>query len=107
MIIRVEDLRKGDVVLIAANGRLQEAKLLRQPRKPKTGRLKLYNHKDRWVSVPCAMRVEEETITYGQGRSYTRKFFTTTESGTKEYNLEERVDFSDRDCWLIKSEDDE
>jgi len=108
MLTKVEDLRKGDVVLIGTNGsRLAEVKILRQPQLATTGRLKTWSGVPRWKSVLCAVREEKFTQTYtnGNGSSSVYKYTRTVIANGQDYNTEKRIDFTEKDCWLIKREE--
>jgi hypothetical protein len=103
MLVRIEDLNKGDVVILSVGSMLIEAQLLRQPKRSTTGKLLTWQNKPKWVSVLCAVRVESEIVYYGthpNTKSFTRT--VTVVANGKEYNSEKRINFTDRDCWLIK-----
>lgn len=106
MYARVEDLRKGDVVLVGAAGGLYEAKLLRQPSLAKQGKKLTWGGTPRWKSIPCSVREEVFNKTYtdykGNPHPYTQK--ATVIANGKEYNKEKRIDFSEKECWIIKRE---
>lgn len=98
----VEDLRKGDVVLISTGSTLFEAKLLREPRKVIRGKKTTWRGIDKWTSVVCAVR--EETFTYqyqGNNRTYN---YTRPVICNGDYNKEKRINFTGRDCWILKRE---
>jgi hypothetical protein len=102
MKVSIEDLHVGDVVLVAASAGLYEAKILRQPRKAKKGRLKTWRGAERWVAVLCAVR--EETFTYHSGTNRQWSYIRPVIADGKEYNKEKRINFTERECWLIKRE---
>jgi hypothetical protein len=93
----VEDLRKGDVVLIAIGSILSEVKLLRTPQIAKRGKLITWRGNQKWSSVPCVLR--EETQTHNR--------WTVTKpvvANGEDYNTEKRIDFTEKVCWIIKRE---
>lgn len=99
----IEDLKKGDVVIVNLGSVLAEVKLLRQPQLAKTGKKTNWKGVNRWTSVPCAFR--EETFTYKT--SYSNSVWTQKKpviANGAEYNVEKRIDFTDKICWIIKRE---
>ena len=103
MYAKVEDLRKGDVVITTCGSVLIEAKLLRQPKLAKQGNRTTWKNIPRWTSVLCAVRQEVKTYSYGSPpRSWSRTEYVIPNG--KEYNKEKRIDFTERECWLIKRE---
>jgi len=105
MKVTVDQLQKGDVVLITANGTLFEAKLLRQPKHSITKKPLTWRGTQKWCSIPCQVR--EESTTYQVGYPPNTRPWTvvrTVIADGKEYNREKRINFTDRDCWLIKRE---
>lgn len=107
MYARVEDLRKGDVVLIAQGGRqLCDVKLLRQPQLAKVGKKTTWGGVPRWTSVLCSMREETLTQHYVNYQGNTVPYITKIRvvSNGKEHNTEKRVDFSEREVWIISRE---
>lgn len=106
MYAKVEDLKKGDVVLVASIKGLCEAKLLRNPTKAKTGSLKTWYGTDRWTTIPCQIREEDVVRIYTNwsGKSINYKYTFPVIANGKEYNKEKRIDFTDRKCWIIKRE---
>lgn len=106
MYATVEDLKKGDVVIIGNSKGIVEAKLLRQPCLAKTGKKLTWGGNPRWTSVLCAVREETINRMYtahnGQQRPYT--FKAEVMANGKDYNKERRVDFSEKEVWIIKRE---
>jgi len=105
MLAKVEDLRKGDVVLTTCGSVLLEAKLLRQPQLAKLGRKTTWKNTPRWSSVLCAIREESKVYSWGTGPNL--RTWTKTEgviANGREYNREKRIDFTERECWVIKRE---
>ena len=106
MYARVEDLRKGDVVIICSSSGIYDVKLLRTPQKAKIGKLKTWGGNDRWTSIPCALRIDTITQNYtnhlGKVSTYTTK--QKVLSNGRDFNTEKRVDFSEKECWIIKRE---
>lgn len=102
----VEDLKKGDVIIVGTSSGIFDAKLLRDPQLAKTGKKTTWGGNPRWTTIPCAVR--EETITQhytnyqGKVTPYTTK--RRVMSNGKEYNLEKRIDLSEKECWIIKRE---
>ena len=108
MLTKIEDLRKGDVVLIGTNGsRLAEVKILRQPQLATTGKLKTWRGAPRWKSILCALREETYTHTYTNYSGNVSKYDYTRPviANGQPYNKEKRINFTDKDCWLIKREE--
>jgi len=106
MKIEVKDLQKGDVVILCANGSLFEAKLLRQPKHSITKKPLNWKGSQKWCSIPCQVR--QESFTYQVGWSPNTRAWTQTRyviADGKDYNQEKRINFTDRDCWLIKREE--
>lgn len=106
MYAKIEDLRKGDVVLVASSQGIFDAKILRDPKKAKLGRLKTWGGSDRWVTIPCAIRID--TITqYPLGHTGTVRTYSFKKkvlSNGRDFNAEVRLDFSEREVWIIKRE---
>lgn len=107
MYTTVENLKKGDVVLIASSRGLYEVKLLRQPCLAKQGKKLTWGGTPRWMSIPCAMREEVQNRVYTdyKGNQHPYTFKKEVIANGKEYNKEKRIDFSERECWLIKREE--
>jgi hypothetical protein len=104
MLARIEDLRKGDVVIIASASQLFEAKLVRQPKLAAQGRKLTWDGKPRWTSVLCSIREEVEVVTYNNGKhQYTKRILVVANG--KPYTRDKRIDFTRRSCWLIKREE--
>lgn len=103
---RVEDLRKGDVILLPSAKGLYEAKLLRQPVKATQGKLITWWGAPRWRGVMCAVRSETfvRQYTNWSGVSTPYNYTKLVIAGDKEYNKEKRIDLTDMDVWLIKRE---
>ncbi len=105
MLVKVDNLQKGDVVILTANGTLFEAKLLRQPKHSITKKPLTWRQTQKWCSIPCQVRQESFTFQYGVApnlRNWTQTRYVVADG--KEYNAEKRINFTDRDCWLIKRE---
>jgi hypothetical protein len=103
----VEDLRKGDVVLISTGQGIFDVKLLRQPQLAKVGKKTTWGGKPRWTSVLCAMRIDTITQHYTNynGKVHTYVMKRKVLSNGRDYNEEKRVDFSEKECWIIKREE--
>lgn len=106
MLVKVEDLRKGDVVILGTASGIFEAKLLRQPQLAKRGAKTTWYGAPRWSTVPCLIRVEKTTRTYiaYNGKSTSYDCFNKVVADGKEYTEEKRIDFTDKQVWLIKRE---
>lgn len=104
MYAKVEDLRKGDIVIIGNSAGIFDVKLLRQPQQAKTGKKTTWGGATRWTTVVCALR--EETITQYytnyQGNTVPYVHKRKVLSNGKEYNIEKRIDFSEKECWIVK-----
>jgi hypothetical protein len=99
---RIEDLRKGDVVLVALGNNLAELKILRQPCLAKRGNKVNWYGVPRWTSVLCACREETITGTSTGGRPW--KITKSVVADGKDYTRERRIDFTFKTCWIIKRE---
>jgi len=107
MLVRVENLRKGDVILAASAKGIFEAKLLRQPALAKQGSKTTWYGTPRWSSVLCAVREETISRTYtypGGSNPHTYTYVNTVVAGDKGYTREKRIDLTDKEFWLIKRE---
>ncbi len=102
----IEDLRKGDVVLLSSQKGIYEAKLLRQPTLAKTGKLVNWFGQKRWMSIPCA--VLEETLvrqyTDHQGGIRSYNYTKLSIANGREYTKNKRIDLTGIECWIIKRE---
>jgi len=98
----IEDLRKGDTVLISIGSVLSEVKLLRQPQLAKRGKLINWKGSKRWSTVVCAIRIEDDSYVTPSGYNY--KKLTPVIAAGKEYTEERRVNFNDRVCWILNRE---
>jgi hypothetical protein len=108
MLVKVDDLRKGDVILVGINGsRLAEFKLLRQPMLATTGKKTTWWGLPRWKSVLCAVREEKITRKYTnhQGQSSNYDYTRCVIAEGQPYNREKRLDLTDKDIWLLKREE--
>lgn len=106
MLAKVEDLKKGDVILTSSGKGIFEAKLLRQPMLAKTGRKTTWYGIPRWTTVPCLIREEKITRTYvnWQGNNTNYDYVRAVVANGKEYTREKRIDFTDKQVWIIKRE---
>jgi hypothetical protein len=110
MLVKVEDLRKGDVILAGSSKGLYEAKLLRQPVLAKQGSKTTWYGTARWTTVLCAVREETTQQVYnyvdhtGATRSRTYSTISTVVADGKDYTREKRIDLTDKELWLIKRE---
>ncbi len=103
---RIEDLKKGDVILVASSKGLFEAKILRQPSLATQGKLTTWWGAPRWKSVLIAIR-EETTVrgyTSWNGKVTNYNYTKAVIADGKEYTREKRIDLSDADVWIIKRE---
>jgi hypothetical protein len=111
MLIEIQDLRKGDEVLIGASGNLKYLRLLRNPRvaKPRTGSMR-----GNWITqgqavtqygtVKCSYKQKtiSQQYVYANGtktHTYNRNIVECTPDG---HNKECYVNFNDRPVWLVK-----
>lgn len=110
MLVRAQDLRKGDVILAATAKGLFEAKLLRQPALAKQGKKTTWYGTARWSTVLCAVREETAQQVYnyvdhtGATRSRTYTTVSTVVADGKDYTREKRIDLTDKEFWLINRE---
>jgi hypothetical protein len=112
MEIKIEDLKKGDVVLIGASGDLKCVKLLRDvklAKKPDWRGNTVYS------KVLCSFRIIEISAPYtrtyrdyqGNMQTYTNHNNIDRSFGLDEHNhnKEAYVDFNYRKIWLIKRDE--
>lgn len=106
MLAKVEDLRKGDVILAGTAKGIFEAKLLRQPKLAKVGSKTTWYGTPRWSTVPCLIREEVHTRTYvnWQGNNTNYDITAAVVANGQEYTREKRIDFTDKQVWIIKRE---
>lgn len=103
MLASINDLRKGDTVLVCLGSVLAEVKILRQPQLAKQGKKVVWNGTPRWTSLLCALR--QETFSYKSiNGNYTWTKTVPVVADGKEYNVEKRIDFTEKICWIIKRE---
>jgi hypothetical protein len=102
----VEDLRKGDVIIIGNAQGIFDAKLLRQPQLAKVGRKTTWAGTPRWSSVLCAIREDSITRHYINYHGVNTPYITKYKglSNDQDYNVEKRIDLTDKVCWIIKRE---
>lgn len=99
---KVQDLRKGDTVIVALGSVLAEVKLLREPQIAKTGRKTTWKGTPRWTSILCSLREEKFTGTSQYGRMWTS--LVPVIANGKEHTKEKRIDFTEKTAWIIKRE---
>ena len=106
VLIKIEDLRVGDEVLIACQSHMKYLKVLDQPR--------LSTTKKHWStgaplykSVRCSTRQEVTTTqhTWG-GKAYTRTY-KEWKLTPEDHNIKISQDLSDRVIWLVKRENND
>ena len=103
MLARIDDLRKGDVVLTPIGSHMAEVKILRQPTLAKYGKKTTWYGKPKWTSILCAVRYEEEVNTSPTSGHVWKRTIPVVADG-KDYNVEKRIDFTSKTCWIIKRE---
>lgn len=108
LVLGVEDLRKGDVVLIANQAEIFEARLKAHPKqltpRGQGGRTHTWYGQRKYSTIPCDIR--EESFTYV--RQYNNSSWTTKKpviAGDKEYNTTKRIDFTGRKVIVVKREE--
>lgn len=106
MLVNVEDLEKGDEVLIGCGGGMRYLKLLNTP---KIGKRKHWHTGNpMYVSVKCLTNVvstPRNAMRWQNGQRvttivYDNKFILSGDN----LNTEIRVDFNYKQCWLIKKD---
>ncbi len=104
MYARIEDLKKGDEVIIGSSQGIYDVKLLRDPSRPKKGKTKTWGGADKWVSIPCSLRIETLIQIYTSHNGTPKQYITKRKvlSNGKGFNDERRIDFSEKECWVIK-----
>lgn len=104
MKVTVENLKKGNVIIVSSSKGLFTLKLLRDPELAKVGSKTTWSGVPRWKSVVCAIKEEIISRTYttynGKTQNYTiiRKVLTEDD----DFNKEVRIDLTEKECWLIK-----
>ena len=95
MLIHVEDLKKGDEVLVTSNGRFRYLKLLRDMKiNPKTGKYSVVKCSTRMDLVEHSWRNRNGNVIYDE-------VYTAT---ADEHNHEISVNFRWKNIWLVKRE---
>lgn len=99
MEITIEELRKGDEILVTSGGRFKYLRLLREPAKnAKTGL---------WKSIQCLTKCEIVTHSYqgygGKTYSYTRKKYKPEPPEEGDLKLYQQLRHCS--CWLVKREE--
>ncbi len=102
----VGDLKKGDVVLIGSSQGIFDVKLLRDPQLAKTGKKTTWGGQPRWMTILCALREETITQHYTNYQGKVTPYTCTRKvvSDGKDYTTEKRIDFSEKECWIISRE---
>lgn len=107
LVLGVEDLRRGDVILIANQAEIFEAKLRNHP-KPSmprgNNRTHTWNGHRKFSSIVCDIREEKFTYQshYG-GNPYTLTRPVIAQG--KDYNATKRIDFTGRKVIVIKRDE--
>lgn len=99
MLIKQEDLKKGDEILIASQGKMRILKVIRPPKSAKRP-TKWKTHSAAW----CSSKIEKviEKIPYGN-TYYTRKYIVHHCAPPSEHNTE-RYENLNREMWLLNRE---
>jgi hypothetical protein len=68
--------------------------------------LKTWSGADKWTAIPCSMRIETITQHYTSSNGAIRPYVTKRKvlSNGQGYNEEKRIDFSEKECWILKRE---
>ena len=105
MYARVEDLKKGDIVLIGSASGIYDVQLLRTPQQARMGKLTTWSGKTRWSTVPCMVRIVDVSNTYTNG-THSHTYLTKQKviSNGQPYTDEKRIDFTEKECWILKRE---
>lgn len=98
MLIKIEDLRKGDEILVGRGG-LKYYKLLRDPKLRK-------GETDRYSSVKCSTRADISTYTSTYGANTYTRTYKRWVCSPFEHNAEKYVDLNYGDIWLVKKGDE-
>lgn len=108
MKVELEDLEKGDVVLIGANSSIKAVKLLRDPKLMKTPD---WLGRPRYGRILCSQKMDKTILPYtrnykgynGQPQSYSGNRTEITFGLTDEdHNSEIYIDFNYKNIYLVK-----
>lgn len=107
LVLEVQDLRKGDVVLVSNQTEIFEAKLRTHPKplvpRGQGGRTHWWNGVRRYSTIMCDFRQEKVTYTpQGGGNSWSN--MVPVIANGQEYNACKRIDFTGRKVIVIKRE---
>lgn len=105
MLTKIEDLRKGDLVLFPSNGKFIMIKLLQDPRvdpNPKGWYVANGETSYKKIKVSCRRNVAKKTYTWG-GRSYTREEYSY-ECTPENHNYVKWIDPHRKNFWILERE---
>jgi hypothetical protein len=92
-IIKIEELKIGDEIIVPSNGGFRYFRVLRKP---------MINKKtNRYAAVRCSTNIEIEHLTrhWGKILDYTKEKYICTPEG---HNTEKSVNFRWKTMWLVK-----
>jgi hypothetical protein len=101
--VKVEEIKKGDVILYPVQADFRRVTVVRAPSK------KIVNGKTVYSSVPCEYEynIVQKSYTYGSGRVHTWNAKKEVFEGTGEFKKSIRVDFNSRSGLLIHREEEQ
>lgn len=96
--VKVEEIKKGDVILYPVQADFRRVTVLRPPSK------KIVNGETVYGSVPCEYEynIVQKSYTYGSGRVHTYNQKQEVFEGTGQFKKNVRVNFNSRNGILIK-----
>lgn len=102
MLIKIEDVRKGDEILIPCNSSIRYLKVIRPPKPRKKNITKWKTHTSAW----CSSKIEkkDEIIQWNNGTSYAVKRTIRHCAPPEEHNVERYENLNYKTIWLVKRE---
>jgi hypothetical protein len=96
MLVKPEQLKQGDEIIIATNSQLRYVRLLRDPM-IRQGSTHWITKEPLYKAVKCSMRMDEHKV-----NNWKYKVYTPTPN---DHNFERFVNLNDRSIWLVKTGD--
>jgi len=107
MKVKIENLEKGDEIIVAIGSQLGYLKILEKPRLSKK-RVSWITKLPAYIHVMCSASITEKTRTYWYANN-TKKhtYITRTHDCTSEgHNVVKKFNLNDKPLWLIKKGED-
>ena len=108
MEILLEDVRKGDELLISINSKLMYIRVLENPRLSK--KRKDWRTDDfMYINVKCSLNVENKSFQYtprwggGLPRTYQYAWYNLTPN---DHNTTKKINLNGRQLWLVKKHEE-